>query len=85
MKPLTQEPQELKEHLIRWGYDEASVEQIERAKHLCQEDALRPPQKKTTNKRTPLVLSYHPNYPRLRALTEKTPILHGLRTLGTSW
>ena len=51
-------------------------QQIEQAKHLCHEDALRPPSEKATNKRTPLVVSYHPNLPHLTALTqEKLPIL----------
>ena len=69
---------DLKEHLTRCGYDETTVQQqIERAKHLRQEDALRPPTEKATNKRTPLVVSYHPNLPHLTALTkEKLPILH---------
>ena len=68
----------MKEHLTRRGYDETTVQQqIVRAKHLRQEDALRPPTEKATNKRTPLVVSYHPNLPHLTALTkEKLPILH---------
>ena len=69
---------DLKEHLTPRSYEETTVQQqIERAKHLRQEDALRPPAEKATNKRTPLVVSYHPNLPHLTALTkEKLPILH---------
>ena len=74
---------DLKEHLTRCGYDETTVQQqIERAKHLHQEDTLRPPTEKATNKRTPLVVSYHPNLPHLTALTkEKLPILHASNCL----
>ena len=74
---------ELKEHLTCRGYDETTVQQqIERAKHLHQEDALRPPAERATNKRTPLVVSYHPNLPHLIALTqEKLPILHASNRL----
>ena len=69
---------ELKEHITCHGYDETNIQQqIKRAKHLRQEDALRPPAEKATNKRTPLVVSYHPNLLHLTALTqEKLPILH---------
>ena len=49
----------LKEHLTRRGYDKTTIQQqIERAKHIRQEDALRPPAEKATNKRSPLVVSY---------------------------
>ena len=38
---------DLKEYLTRRGYDETTVQQqIERAKHIRQEDALRPPAEK---------------------------------------
>ena len=74
---------DLKKHLTCRGYDETTVQQqIERAKHHHQEDALRPPAEKATNKRTPHVVSYQPNLPNLTALTkEKLPILHASNCL----
>ena len=74
---------DLKEHLTRRGYDETTIQQqIERAKHIRQEDAFRPPAEKVTNKRTSLVVLYHPNLPHLTALTkEKLPILHASNRL----
>ena len=63
----------LKEHLTCRGYlyNNKSTGQTPPLSRYSQTT-----RKETTNKRTPLVVSYHPNLPRLTALTqEKTPVL----------
>jgi len=69
---------ELKEHLVCRGYNSSLVQQqLERTRHLRQKDALTPRAKTTQNRRTPLVVSYHPNLPHLTAITQQNlPILH---------
>ena len=71
---------ELKGHLIRQDYDTSKVQgQID----ISQGEALTPRGWSTqNNKRTPLVVSYHPNLPHLTAITrESLPVLHASHRL----
>jgi len=74
---------ELKEHLVHRGYNPSQVQQqLERTRHLRQKDALTPRAKNTQNRRTPLVVSYHPNLPHLTAITQQNlPFLHASQCL----